>query len=103
MRDILARVKYETSGYTLVRLFDGTQHWYSDADIIPVQEHYSDKFKSTFQVNYLKVQDDLHKQQSQLAECMEQYEARLTRLNTHMEESNATYLKTQEELKTLRM
>jgi len=33
---------------------------------------------------------------------MQQYEERLTRVNRHMDESNATYLKTQEELKSVR-
>ena len=99
---LLARVKFDVSGFTLIRLFDGSEKWYRDADIIPVQEHFSSQFKGTYQVNYLKIQDDLRSQQSQLAECMEQYETRLTRLNSHMEESNATYLKTQEELKCLK-
>jgi hypothetical protein len=34
---------------------------------------------------------------------MQQYEERLTRVNNYMEESNQTYLKTQEELKQVRV
>lgn len=34
-----------------------------------------------------------------LADCMQQYEERLNRVNKYMEESNITYLKTQDELK----
>lgn len=42
---------------------------------------------------------DHRQMEKNLADCMQQYEERLNRVNQYMEESNATYLKTQEELK----
>lgn len=102
VQQIVARIKVQESGYSLIKTQESLE-WYKDSSIINIQEQLAADFKACAQVNYGSCFSQVKTLEQNLADCMQQYEERLTRVNNYMEESNQTYLKTQEELKQVRV
>ena len=76
--------------------------WYQDSLILNIQEQMNTEWKAVKQVNYNNVFKEKKQTEENLAQCMQQYEERLKRVNEYMEQSNVSYLKCQEELQAHR-
>jgi hypothetical protein len=103
VRRVMARVRADDVGYALIESKQGECEWYKDSQVINVQEECSAKWGECPQVNYGTIFGELKRSETQLTQCIAQYEERLRRVNEYMEQSNSSYLKAQEEVKALRV
>ena len=102
VKELLCRVKVNGTGYTLVQLKNLECVWHADSMLLNVQEALSKEFKALKPVSYPQILRQQEQSEKALVETMQQYEERLKRVNEYMEQSNQAYLKSQEELNSLR-
>ena len=85
---ILARIKVGETGYTLIQTVEHACEWFRDNLIVNIQEQLVSEWKGCSQVNYGTIFADVKGLEKNLTDCMNQYEERLTRVNSYMEQSN---------------
>lgn len=84
VKRVLARIKVDGLGYTLIE--GGSEcTWYKDSQLVNVQEEKADLYEVCQQVDYAKVFDVIKQLESQVGNCVEQYEERLKRVNDYLE------------------
>jgi len=59
VKRVMARVKVQDAGYTLLQVQNGNLEWHSDSSILSIQHYYTQEFNNTKQVNYSKVFEEL--------------------------------------------
>ena len=102
VKSVLARIKVNEVGYTLVESKDMDVEWYKDNQILNVQEDRGEMFKVKKQVNYNGIWQEMSRLEEQMITGVQQYEERLKRVSEYMEQSNQSYLKVQDEFKQAR-
>ena len=96
---VVARVKVEGKAWAMVERKDGMQEWYQETQVINLQEAYGEDFVQTRQLDFSTIFSDISGLEAQLSSCATQYEERLARVNSYLEQSQSSYQRSQDELK----
>ena len=85
----MARIKVSDVAFALVETKEFELEWYKENQLLNLQEEAPQLFKAgPKQINYPGIMEEMAKIETQMTDCIQQYEERLKRVNEYMEQSN---------------